>query len=120
MDETAYEFLDFELVCEIHGDLLERYGGQAGIRDENAVHSSIAASQWAAWRGLDAADIAAAYLYHFAVNQAFVDGNKRTAFATCFEFLARNGYLLAADPIEAADVTLRIANKHRQHLVSMP
>jgi death-on-curing protein len=106
-----YDFLDFDSLCELHAESLALYGGNAGIRDENAVHSSLAQAQWAISRGEDIAAAAAAYLYHFAVNQAFIDGNKRTAFSAAFEFLARNGYLLDADETNAYDITLRTANR---------
>jgi prophage maintenance system killer protein len=39
--------------------------------------------------------MAAAYLFHFAASQGFIDGNKRTGAATATEFLARNGYMLS-------------------------
>lgn len=37
---------------------------------------------------------AAAYLFHISKNHAFVDGNKRTAFAVMINFLNLNGYKL--------------------------
>lgn len=36
------------------------------------------------------ADIAAAYAFHFAENQPFIDGNKRTAILTALYFLELN------------------------------
>ncbi|MFM7817685.1 MAG: type II toxin-antitoxin system death-on-curing family toxin, partial [Verrucomicrobiota bacterium] len=41
----------------------------------------------------DPVEIAAAYLFYLCRNHAFVDGNKRTALATCLVFLSENGLL---------------------------
>lgn len=38
-------------------------------------------------------EIAAAYLFYLCRNHPFVDGNKRTALATCLVFLAENNLL---------------------------
>jgi len=41
----------------------------------------------------DPVEIAAAYLFYLCRNHAFVDGNKRTALATCLVFLSENDLL---------------------------
>ena len=41
----------------------------------------------------DPIEIAAAYLFYICANQAFVDGNKRSALAACLVFLESNGLL---------------------------
>ena len=41
----------------------------------------------------DPVEIAAAYLFYLCRNHPFVDGNKRTALATCLVFLSANGLL---------------------------
>jgi death-on-curing protein len=41
----------------------------------------------------DPLEIAAAYLFYLCRNHPFVDGNKRTALATCLVFLSENGRL---------------------------
>lgn len=41
----------------------------------------------------DAIEIAAAYFFYLCSNHPFVDGNKRTALATCLVFLSENGLL---------------------------
>jgi len=45
-------------------------------------------------------EIAAAYLFYLCRNHPFVDGNKRTALATCLVFLSENDLL----PNEKVDV----------------
>jgi len=44
----------------------------------------------------DPIETAAAYLFYLCRNHAFVDGNKRTALATCLVFLESNGLLSVA------------------------
>jgi len=44
----------------------------------------------------DLFDLAAAYAYHLAENQPFVDGNKRTAITTALVFLEFNGVATSA------------------------
>ena len=48
----------------------------------------------------DPIEVAAAYLFYLCRNHPFVDGNKRTALATCLVFLSENGLL----PDEELDV----------------
>ena len=38
-------------------------------------------------------EVAAAYLFYLCRNHPFIDGNKRTALATCLVFLSENGLL---------------------------
>lgn len=51
---------------------------------------------------------AAAYLYHLAKNHPFVDGNKRTAFATMDSFLRLNGYALKISKEEAYELVMQV------------
>lgn len=45
----------------------------------------------------DPVEIAAAYLFYLCCNHPFIDGNKRTALATCLVFLSENGLLPEED-----------------------
>jgi death-on-curing protein len=85
-----------EAVKEIHLEVLVAHGGSPGIRDEALLESAIAAPQ-ATMMGralfTDPAEIAAAYLFYLCRNHPFIDGNKRTALATCLVFLCENGLL---------------------------
>ncbi len=88
------EFLTFEEILEIHAAQLERFGGSAGIRDEGAIRSAIAQpSSTFAGEHLhgDLFAMAAAYAFHLAESQAFVDGNKRTGLDAALTFLRLNG-----------------------------
>ena len=91
-----------EAVKAIHAEVLTAHGGSAGLREVALLESAVAAPQ-ATMMGeplfADPVDIAAAYLFYLCRNHPFVDGNKRTALATCLVFLSENG-LLSHDQLE--------------------
>jgi death-on-curing protein len=103
-----------EAVLAIHAEVLAAHGGSPGLRARDLIESAVAAPQ-ATMMGAplitDPIEMAAAYLYYICGNHAFVDGNKRTALATCLVFLSENGLLrderLDADAWEA--LTLAVA-----------
>ena len=85
-----------EAVKAIHREVLQAHGGSAGIRDEGLLDSAVAAPQ-ATMMGKpmfrEPVEVAAAYLFYLCRNHPFIDGNKRTALATCLVLLSENGYL---------------------------
>ena len=85
-----------EAVKAIHGEVLAAHGGSAGLREEALLESAVAAPQ-ATMGGeplfTEPLEIAAAYLFYPCRNHPFVDGNKRTALATCLVFLSENELL---------------------------
>jgi death-on-curing protein len=87
-------FLTVEEVEFIHDESLARFGGSHGIRDRALLESAVATPQ-AGFGGqyLHATllDMAAAYAFHIAENQPFVDGNKRAALGAALVFLDLNG-----------------------------
>ena len=94
---------DVESVKAIHAEVLAAHGGSPGIREEALLESAVNAPQ-ASMMGRpvfgDPLEIAAAYLFYSCRNPPFIDGNKRTALATCLVFLSENGLL----PDEELDV----------------
>ena len=92
-----------EAVKAIHAEVLAAHGGAAGLRDAALLESAVAAPQ-ATMAGKPVfsspVEIAAAYLFYLCCNHPFVDGNKRTALATCLVFLSENG-LLPNEKLEA-------------------
>lgn len=92
-----------EAVKAIHAEVLAAHGGAAGLREEALLESAAAAPQ-ATMTGepllTDPFEIGAAYLFYFCRNHPFVDGNKRTALATCLVFLTENK-LLAGEKLDA-------------------
>jgi len=85
-----------EAVKAIHAEVLSAHGGSAGLRDEALLESAVAAPQ-ATMMGkplfTNPVEIAAAYLFYLCRNHPFIDGNKRTALATCLVFLSENELL---------------------------
>jgi death-on-curing protein len=92
--DPAPEFLDLDDVIELHAAGLERWGGSDGIRDRGALEGAIAQPQ-ATFDGAylhdDIFAMAAAYAFHIAEAQAFVDGNKRSGLLAAVTFLDMNG-----------------------------
>ncbi len=83
-------------VKAIHAAVLEAHGGLPGLGNPALLESAVAAPQ-ATMMGepmfRDPVEVAAAYLFYLCRNHPFVDGNKRTALATCLVFLSENGLL---------------------------
>jgi death on curing protein len=88
--------LPVSAVKAIHVEVLAAHGGSPGLRDENLLESAIAAPQ-ATMMGRplisDPIEIAGAYLFYLCCNHPFIDGNKRTALASCLVFLETNELL---------------------------
>lgn len=97
---TESDFLTVEDVLLLHEEQLARYGGGAGVRDPGALDSAVAMPR-ATFDGRfvheDLFAMAAAYAFHIAQNQPFVDGNKRAGLAAALVFLDLNGVTIA-DP----------------------
>lgn len=96
-------FLTLAEVVDVHADQLQRYGGQAGVRDLGLLQSALAqpeASFAGEWLHSDMYAMAAAYAYHLCQNHPFIDGNKRTALACALVFLELNNVSLT-DPAGA-------------------
>ncbi len=77
---------------ELHTRLIERFGGTGGVRDMGLLESALMRPQTGHYKSLSLE--AAALLQSLAQNHAFVDGNKRVAFATTAIFLRMNKYRL--------------------------
>lgn len=93
-------FLDVEDVLLVHDEQLARYGGAAGVRDAGLLESAVAvprASAGGEFAHEDLFAMAAAYAFHIAQNQPFLDGNKRTGLLSAIVFLDLNGIAIS-DP----------------------
>lgn len=95
----------------LHGETLTEHGGLPGLRDDGALEASLARPRHlnAYEPGSDLARLAAAYGFGLVRNHPFNDGNKRAGFLAIGLFLACNGRELAADPVEAIAIILRLA-----------
>ncbi len=93
------KYLTLEDVLFIHKKLIDEYGGSHGIRDQHLLESALNRPKTTVF-GEDAfknLDSKIAVLCHSIVkNHPFVDGNKRTGFASLHMMLMLNGYDLTA------------------------
>jgi death-on-curing protein len=105
------EFLTREIVDAIHEEQIDTFGGLRGVRDENGLESAIAAAENVFhYGGGDIFEIAAAYAYHLAESQAYLDGNKRTGAQAAFVFLEGGGVDCRRLPDEQTyDAMIKIA-----------
>ena len=95
------DYLTTADVLGLHAILLERYGGASGIRDMGAVESSVYRPQCGYYA--DIVEEACALMESLLINQPFVDGNKRTAFAAFDIFLRINGKHLKMDSARTSE-----------------
>lgn len=85
-------FLTAAQVEAFHDLALRLYGGSGGLRDRSRLEGAVAqALNVYFYEHGDLYQIAAAYCFHIAQAQAFLDGNKRTAVAAGLAFLKLNG-----------------------------
>ena len=83
--------LDLEHVQAIHARSLIEHGGADGIRNAGGLKAAVTqARNVYYYLGGDLFELAAAYAFHIAEAQAYLDGNKRTAVATALIFLEAN------------------------------
>jgi death-on-curing protein len=76
----------------VHGEVIRAYGGSDGTRDSGLIESAVAQGLNSyLYADADVFGVAAAYAYHLAESQAFLDGNKRTGAAAALAFLDING-----------------------------
>ena len=112
MNEGEPRFLTLDEVLYLHDESLARFGGSAGVREPGLIESALGSAQNAYWYGrADNFGIAAAYAYHLAESQAFIDGNKRTAVAAAIMFLRQNGFPFSKDDGSLYRAMIEVANK---------
>jgi death-on-curing protein len=106
------DFLTVEDLLDIHVEVLEAFGGEAGVRDLGLLESAVAQPQ-ASFDGVYLHDdlflMAAAYLFHITQNHALIDGNKRTGLVAALTFLRLNGVAMPPDLDIFYDLTIGVA-----------
>lgn len=88
------DYLTLAEVLAIHADQIARYGGSEGLRDAGLLEAALYRPQTGYYA--DLIEEAAALWESLAQNHAFIDGNKRVAFAAAYTFLAINGARITA------------------------
>lgn len=109
------EFLTLAEVLAIHQDQIDRYGGSDGLRDPGALEAALFRPQTGYYA--NTLEEAAALWESLGQNHPFIDGNKRTAFAAMYTFLALNGIALTAEP---AATYLYIASLYQKNSFGFP
>jgi len=94
---TIYPTLEEVLV--LHSLLLARYRGEPGVRDLGMLDAALHRPRSGYYASLS--EQAAALLQSLANNHAFIDGNKRVAFASMAIFVRLNGFALRATADDA-------------------
>ena len=112
---TEPDFLELEEVLELHERQIEAFGGTLGLRDQGLLESALATPR-ASFGGQFVHEsffaMAAAYAFHLAENQPFLDGNKRTGLGAALVFLRINGYRVV-DPEETLYEAMIAIAEHR-------
>ena len=105
------EWLDIDIVLDVHAEQLALFGGADGVRDRNLIESALGRPQHKfAYEESDLAALAAAYAFGIAKNHPFVDGNKRTAFASMIVFLGLNGIDFDVPPQDPTVMIISLAS----------
>jgi death-on-curing protein len=106
-------YLTIEQVIELHRLTIRQSGGSGGLRDQNALESSIAQPMMT----FDGADLyptiaakAGALAHALIQNHPFIDGNKRIGHAAMEVFLVINGYEIDASVYEQEELILCVAS----------
>jgi death on curing protein len=92
------DYLTVADVLAMHADQIERYGGSHGVRDQGLLEAALYRPQTGYYR--DQIEETAALWESLSQNHPFIDGNKRTALAAAYTFLAINNARLTADAEE--------------------
>src|SRR6266702_175593 len=97
-------------VLAAHDRLLAAHGGAEGMRDAGLLESALARPrQHYAYGSPDIIELAAIYTAGIVRNHPFVDGNKRTGFATGVAFLELNGLVFRSTEEDATRAVRALA-----------
>lgn len=108
------DFLSLEKILEIHQIQIREFGGSPGVRDIGLLQSAVAMPQaqyGSQYLHSDLYEMAAAYLYHIALNHPFIDGNKRVGAMAADVFLLMNGIFPTMDEDAWANLVLEVAQR---------
>ena len=95
---SNFKWLSRQAIELIHAEQIAEHGGLLGLKDENALESSLARPIHKHIYGeTDVFVLAAAYLYGIVRNHPFSDGNKRIGFLAAYVFLLIHGQSFEAD-----------------------
>lgn len=113
MNDDTPLYLTVPEVLEIHAQVMESMNSYAApLRSMDLLESAVMRPQAIAhYGGADLPEQAATLAVGISQNQPFLDGNKRTAFASMTIFLEVNGYEIAADDLDIAKQLIAVAER---------
>ena len=103
-------YLTLSDVLSIHDTQLAQFGGATGVRDPGQLEAALFRPQTGYYSDLIAE--AAALWESLSQNHPFIDGNKRTAFASMHVFLIINGYRLHTTVTDAMSFVTGLYDTH--------
>jgi len=109
---VSWKFVPPHKVIEWQQRLIVRFGGVEGLRDIGLLEGALDRPRNLAAYNPDASleDLAALYGVGIAKAHAFIDGNKRIAFAVMTTFLKAHGKILDTTEAEATRVMLDVGS----------
>jgi death-on-curing protein len=108
-------FLTIAQVERLHGKLIEVFGGTHGLRDRLLVEGAVIHPRNVYYYGRgDLFDIAAAYAFHIAQAQGFLDGNKRAGMAAALSFLEGNDVIVQASTDRFHEAMIAVAERRME------
>jgi len=106
------QFLSVDEAVAIHERLIEKFGGQPGLRDKGLLETALFRPQTGYYE--DLSEMAAALFESLLFNHAFVDGNKRIAYFATDVFLRLNGWKFQVETDEAYDFIVELIKKSQK------
>jgi death-on-curing protein len=110
-------YLTLAETIEIHRQLIEEFGGSAGLRNQAGLEAAIFRPQAGYYS--DLVEEAAALMESLVNNHPFIDGNKRVGFAATDTFLRLNGFYLQVEPQETHNFIVEHIAKSTFHFASI-
>ena len=106
------KWVSVETALALHDRSIQLFSGSEGVRDFGVLDSAMnrPRNAFAYEQEVSMPRLAALYAHGIAMNHLFVDGNKRTCFAVCGVFLAKNGLWLSTTEQEAAAAIVTLAS----------
>jgi death-on-curing protein len=111
---TEIRHLSVVEVVALHAEIMERTGSAPmPLRDEGILESAVHRTQMASLFGGEDDFIHLATLLAVGISQAqaFIEGNKRTAYIAADAFLRLNGLRYADDPLDMSDRLTDLAER---------
>jgi len=110
-DRRTIEYLSVDDIIELHRDIIEQTGGEAGILNRGNLEFIVGFVRSQVYTvEIDDIFLLVAMLAKGIISRhPFLDANKRTGIEVADIFLRKNGYYLTFEPEESVEFTLSVA-----------